>query len=222
MRRREFITLPARCRGGLLVYTLAGVPIRIQAQETMVRLPLRFFTANEARVIAAACERIFPSDESGPGAKEAGVIIYIDRQLAGAFGRDRSRYTKGPFLESVPEHGYQGKANPQEIYREGVQKLGADFADIDGTKQDERLRVIETTIFFRMLRAHTIEGMFSDPMHGGNANLIGWQLIGYPGPLMSYRDEIDKHFGESLRPNKPVSLAQVVGHPVKGWEEERS
>ena len=93
MRRREFITLPAKCLGGLLVYTLAGVPIRIQAQETMVRLPLRFFTANEARVIAAACERIFPSDENGPGAKEAGVIIYIDRQLAGPFGRDRHRYT---------------------------------------------------------------------------------------------------------------------------------
>ena len=64
--------------------------------------------------------------------------------------------------------------------------------------------------------------MFSDPMHGGNSNLIGRQLIGYPGPLMSYRDEIDKHFGEPLRSNKPVSLAQVVGHQVKGWEEERS
>jgi gluconate 2-dehydrogenase gamma chain len=222
MKRREFITLPAKCLGGLLVYTLAGLPIHMNEAEGTVSLALQFFTAAEARTIAAACERIFPSDESGPGAKQAGVIIYIDRQLAGPYGHDRYRYTKGPFLESVPEHGYQGRANPQEIYREGLQKLGADFADLDGSKQDERLRAIETTIFFRMLRAHTIEGMFSDPMHGGNSNLIGWQLIGYPGPLMSYRDEIDKHFGESWRPNKPVSLAQVVGHPVKGWEEERS
>ena len=222
MKRREFITLPAKCLGGLLVYTLAGLPIHINEAEGTVSLALQFFTAAEARTIAAACERIFPSDENGPGAKQAGVIIYIDRQLAGPYGHDRYRYTKGPFLESVPEHGYQGRANPQEIYREGLQKLGADFADLDGSKQDERLRAIETTIFFRMLRAHTIEGMFSDPMHGGNSNLIGWQLIGYPGPLMSYRDEIDKHFGESWRPNKPVSLAQVVGHPVKGWEEERN
>jgi gluconate 2-dehydrogenase gamma chain len=222
MKRREFITLPAKCLGGLLVYTLAGLPIHMNEAEGTVSLALQFFTAAEARTIAAACERIFPSDESGPGAKQAGVIIYIDRQLAGPYGHDRYRYTKGPFLESVPEHGYQGRANPQEIYREGLQKLGADFPDLDGSKQDARLRAIETTIFFRMLRAHTIEGMFSDPMHGGNSNLIGWQLIGYPGPLMSYRDEIDKHFGESWRPNKPVSLAQVVGHPVKGWEEERS
>ena len=222
MKRREFITLPAKCLGGLLVYTLAGLPIHINEAEGTVSLALQFFTAAEARTITAACERIFPSDESGPGAKQAGVIIYIDRQLAGPYGHDRYRYTKGPFLESVPEHGYQGRANPQEIYREGLQKLGADLADLDGSKQDERLRAIETTIFFRMLRAHTIEGMFSDPMHGGNSNLIGWQLIGYPGPLMSYRDEIDKHFGESWRPDKPVSLAQVVGHPVKGWEEERN
>jgi gluconate 2-dehydrogenase gamma chain len=222
MKRREFITLPAKCLGGLLVYTMAGLPIHMNEAEGTVSLALQFFTAAEARTIAAACERIFPSDESGPGAKQAGVIIYIDRQLEGPYGHDRYRYTKGPFLESVPEHGYQGKANPQEIYREGLQKLGADFADLDGSKQDERLRAIETTIFFRMLRAHTIEGMFSDPMHGGNSNLIGWQLIGYPGPLMSYRDEIDKHFGEPWRSNKPVSLAQVVGHPVKGWEQERS
>ena len=222
MRRREFITLPAKCLGGLLVYTLAGVPIRIQAQETMVRLPLRFFTANEARVIAAACERIFPSDENGPGAKEAGVIIYIDRQLAGPFGRDRHRYTKGPFLESVPEHGYQGKASPQEIYRDGLRQLGEDgFADLDAGKQDERLQAIERTVFFRMLRTHTIEGMFSDPLHGGNAGVIGWQLIGYPGPLMSYRDEIDKNYGEPLR-RHPMRLEQIVGHPVKGWEEEQS
>jgi gluconate 2-dehydrogenase gamma chain len=220
MKRREFIALPARSLGGLLVYTLAGIPIRLMAQEGTVRLPLRFFKATEATAIAAACERIFPSDESGPGAKEAGVIIYIDRQLAGPFGRDRYRYTKAPFVESVPEHGYQGKANPQEIYRDGLRQLGEDFADLDAAKQDERLRAIESTAFFRMLSTHTIEGMFSDPMHGGNVGRIGWQLIGYPGPLMSYRDEIDKNYGQPWR-RKPISLEQVIGRPVKGWEDER-
>ena len=148
------------------------------------------------------------------------MIIYIDHQLAGPFGRDRYRYTKAPFVESVPEHGYQGKANPQEIYRDGLRQLGEDFADLDAAKQDERLRAIESTAFFRMLSTHTIEGMFSDPMHGGNAGRIGWQLIGYPGPLMSYRDEIDKNYGQPWR-RKPLSLEQVIGRPVKGWEDER-
>ena len=60
--------------------------------------------------------------------------------------------------------------------------------------------------------------MFSDPLHGGNAGLIGWQLIGYPGPLMSHRDEIDKYHGMPYRP-KPKSLEQVTGRKVKGLEE---
>ncbi|HWB86018.1 MAG TPA: gluconate 2-dehydrogenase subunit 3 family protein [Bryobacteraceae bacterium] len=218
MRRREFLTLPAQSLGGLLLYTLAGEPIRMQAQEGEVRVPLRFFTAAEARVISAACERILPSDESGPGAKEAGVVIYIDRQLAGPYGRDKYRYTKGPWIESVPEHGYQGKANPRQIYREGIQKLG-DFAALSAEQQDAKLVAIERTNFFQMLRTHTIEGMFCDPMHGGNAGMIGWQLIGFPGPVMSYREEIEEFRGKPFR-RKPKSLADIVGHPVKGWEEE--
>src|SRR5205809_607357 len=218
MKRREFITLPAASLGGLLVYTLAREPIRLEAQQGEVRVPLRFFTAAEARVVAAACDRIFPTDESGPGAKEAGVVIYIDRQLAGPYGRDKYRYTKGPWVKSVPEHGYQDKANPREVYREGIQKLG-DFAALPPARQDEKLKAIENTTFFGLLRTHTIEGMFCDPLHGGNAGLIGWQLIGYPGPVMSYREDIDKYHGLPYK-RKPVSLSQVTGRPVKGWEEE--
>lgn len=219
MRRREFITLPATSLGGVLLYSLAGEPQRLQAQSGNIRVPLRFFTAEEARVVQAACERILPADDSGPGATEAGVVVYIDRQLAGPYGKDKYRYTKAPFVEAPAEYGYQGKEPPREIYRSGIQKLG-NFAELPPTEQDERLRAIEKTIFFRILRQHTIEGMFSDPLHGGNAGLIGWQLIGYPGPLMSHRDEIDKTPSE-LSERKPVSLSQIVGRSVTGWEDER-
>ena len=219
MKRREFLTIPASALGGTLLFTLAKEPLRLQAQEGNVKIPLRFFSADEAKIIAAACARIFPSDASGPGATEAGVVIYIDRQLAGPYGKDKYRYTKGPWVESVPEHGYQGKENPREIYKAGIQML-AGLTALSPAKQDDKLHSIEKTTFFRMLRTHTIEGMFCDPMHGGNAGLIGWQLIGFPGPQMSYRDEIDKHFGQAYRP-KPKSLEQIVGHPVKGWEEEK-
>lgn len=210
MKRREFIVLPAQSLGGVLLYTLASEVSRLPAQATgEIKVPLRFFTAVEARVVQAAAERIFPSDASGPGATEAGVVIYIDRQLAGPYGRDKYRYTKGPFVDSGPEHGYQGKETPREVYRAGV-------AGGTGSKA----HAIQTTNFFRLLRQHTIEGMFSDPMHGGNAGMIGWQLIGYPGPVMSYREEIDQHFGEALV-RKPVSLAQATGRPVTGWEDEK-
>jgi gluconate 2-dehydrogenase gamma chain len=219
MKRREFLTVPAAAMGGTLLYTLAGKPVRLQAQDGTVKVPLRFFTAEEARVVAAACARIFPSDASGPGATEAGVVIFIDRQLAGPYGKDKYRYTKGPWIESYPEHGYQGKESPSEIYRAGIKTLG-DFGSLSPAEQDAQLKSIETSRFFQLLRTHTIEGMFSDPMHGGNAGLIGWQLVGYPGPQMSYRTEIDKHFGQPWRP-KPASLEQVMGRPGKPWEDEK-
>jgi gluconate 2-dehydrogenase gamma chain len=220
MKRREFLTVPAAAIGGTLLYTLAGEPVRLQAQNGTVKVPLRFFTAEEAHVVTAACARIFPSDATGPGATEAGVVIFIDRQLAGPYGRDKNRYTKGPWTESYPEHGYQGKENPSETYRAGIKTLG-DFASLSPEDQDAKLRSIEKTHFFQLLRSHTIEGMFSDPMHGGNAGLIGWQLVGYPGPQMNYRDEIDKHFGQPWRP-KPASLEQIMGRPGKPWEDEKA
>ena len=147
------------------------------------------------------------------------MVVYIDRQLAGPYGRDKYRYTKGPWVESMPEHGYQGQETPQQTYRQGLKDLG-DFTGLSVADQTARLKSMERSRFFQLLRTHTIEGMFCDPMHGGNAGLIGGQLVGFPGPQMSYREEIDKHFGESWRP-KPASLEQIMGRPGKVWEDEK-
>lgn len=218
MKRRELIELSAGTLGGFLVYSLTGAPMVVSAQQGKVRVPLRFFTAQEAKVVLAACERIFPADESGPGATQAGAMVYIDRQLAGPYGSDKYRYTKPPFVQAAGP-GYQGRETPRETYRAGILKLGADFAALTAAQQDERLEAIEKTHFFQLLRQHTIEGMFCDPMHGGNAGLIGWQLLGYPGPQMSYREEMGKYNGVAYRP-KPQSLQQVLGYPVRPWEDE--
>lgn len=125
MRRREFLTLSVASIGGVLVYSLDRKVSRLAAQTTKaIRIPLRFLSEEEALIVAAATSRIFPSDETGPGAQEAGVAVYIDRQLAGPWGRDRYRYTQEPFEESAPaEFGYQGKATPQHIYRLGLKGL---------------------------------------------------------------------------------------------------
>ncbi|MGA3204420.1 MAG: gluconate 2-dehydrogenase subunit 3 family protein [Bryobacteraceae bacterium] len=219
MRRRHFLTFSATAVGGLLVFTLDRLPMRVHAQSgRKIRVPLRFFDEREALLVSAAAARIFPSDATGPGAPEGGVVIYIDRQLAGPYGRDRYRYTQPPFEEGIPEQGYQGKATPREVYREGLVLLGPDFDRLTPAGQDANLRKIETTYFFRLLRQHTIEGMFSDPIHGGNADMIGWQAIGYPGPYMSWGDHIDQHYGKPFRP-KPRSLNEVVGRQVKPGED---
>jgi gluconate 2-dehydrogenase gamma chain len=215
--RRQFLTLSATTLGGLLVYTLDRKPARVHAQSTTIKVPLRFFTEDEALAVAAAAAQIFPADDSGPGANEAGVIIYIDRQLASAYGRDHYRYTQPPFLDGVREQGYQGREAPRDIYRSGLKTLGR-FHLLGAPEQAARLKEIEKTVFFSLLRTHTIEGMFCDPMHGGNVDMIGWQLVGFPGPRMGYTNEVDGHYGRAFRP-KPASLAQVLGRPVKPSED---
>ena len=222
MRRREFVIIPIGALGGSLLRSLAE-PLdriaRVEAANAVATLPLRFFTAAEARIVTAACERIFPRDEQGPGATDAGVVVYIDRQLAGPYGRDKYRYTKPPFGPSSAEHGYQGAESPRALYRNGIRQLGA-FETIPVTEQIAALKAIERTPFFALLRAHTLEGMFCDPVHGGNEHLSGWKMVGFPGPLMDYRAHVDAHYGEAWRP-APKSLEQVTGHRFMPWEEER-
>jgi gluconate 2-dehydrogenase gamma chain len=220
MRRREFLTLSAMSLGGKVVYSLERKPFRLFAQtEHSVRVPLRFLTQLEALIVAGAASRIFPSDESGPGAQEAGVAIFIDRQLAGPWGRDRYRYTQEPFDENASaEFGYQGRATPRQVYRDGLKGLKG-FDQLPQTEQDKKLRQIENTLFFSLLRRNTIEGMFCDPIHGGNVDMIGWQLIGFPGPRMSNFADVDKHFGEAFRP-KAVSLGKCSSNFRPSEDEE--
>lgn len=218
MRRRHFLTLSASALGGVLVYSLDRKSSLLGPEDKSIRIPLRFFTETEALIAAAAASRIFPSDDSGPGAREAGVVIYIDRQLAGPYGSDRYRYTQGPFEDAPPELGYQGKASPREIYRDGLKHLKG-FHRRGPEEQDRILREMESSVFFGLLRQNTIEGMFCDPMHRGNIDMIGWQLIGFPGPRMSNYDEVDKHFGEAFRP-KPASLREVTGSEMRPSEDE--
>lgn len=219
MRRREFLTISAGALGASALYIIAREYGPLERRGDDVVVPLRFFTAKEARVVSAACERIFPRDDSGPGATDAGVVIYIDRQLAGPYGRDKYRYVKPPFLTSVPEHGYQAKENPRQIYRAGIRGLG-NFDELSTDEQIRKLKEIESSSFFQLLRRHTIEGMFCDPMHSGNSGQVGWALIGYPGPQLSYREDFDRHFGQAFRP-KATTVQQLVGRVPPLMEDER-
>ena len=218
MRRRHFLTLSAATFGGVLVYSLDRKVSLLASTQKPIRIPLRFFTETEALIVAAAASRIFPSDDSGPGAREAGVAIYIDRQLAASYGRDRYRYTQPPFEDAPPELGYQAKETPRQIYREGLKALKG-LHLLPPAEQDTALRQMESSVLFALLRQNTIEGMFCDPMHGGNAGMVGWQLVGFPGPRMNNYDDVEKHYGEAFRP-KPASLNQVTGKKIRPSEDE--
>jgi gluconate 2-dehydrogenase gamma chain len=143
----------------------------LQAQ----RDALEHLTAAESDVLEAFVARLIPSDEHGPGAKEARAARYIDRALGGALASSRQTYAAG--LAALDRYARSSR--------------GAPFAQLAPTDQDSVLIDVETgaatgftggsPAFFNLVRTHTWQGTFGDPYYGGNANFVGWDLIGYPG-----------------------------------------
>ena len=182
-----------------------------------LKIPLRFFTANRKlddrsglrrhREFSRATTPVRALRKQASSSTSTGSLPRPCR-------RDSHRYTQGPFdcENAAREFGYQGAATPRETYREGLKGLKG-FDRLPPDEQDKQLRQIESSHFFSVLRQNTIEGMFCDPMHGGNVDMVGWQLVGFPGPRMSNRAEVAQHFGEAYRP-KPVSLEQVIGQKI--------
>lgn len=130
----------------------------------------------QVAALDAICERLIPSEGEGAGAREAGAQRYVLRWLAGARRCDRERYASG--LGAVDAHASA--------------RWGAPLAQLPPVAQDDVLRELETGAiadfpggcgeFFEMVRQHVLEGMFGDPLYGGNERLRGWDLLGYPGP----------------------------------------
>ena len=190
--------------------------------------PLRFFNAREARSMDAIAARLIPSDDLGPGAKEAGVTRFLDGQLAGAWGAGDHLFRQGPFEAGTPEQGYQLSFTPSEMYRRGLAALddattkkdGKGFADLSPDRQDAWLEAMQkgdvdfgplpAPVFLQSLLEGTMEGFFSDPLYGGNADMVGWKLVGFPGAYASFSNDIERH-GVPWR-GEPVSIAHARGH----------
>jgi gluconate 2-dehydrogenase gamma chain len=184
-----------------------------------------FFTAAEAAMVEAIVDRLIPADDLSPGGKDCGCAVYIDRQLAGSFGKGDRLYWKGPFLPGLPTQGYQGQMPPAPRYRLALKALGEhvrrahgkDFVALTGEAQDAVLKGLdEGTItlalapgftakaFFEMLLQNAMEGMFADPLYGGNRDMAGWRMLGFPGTRYDYRDHIDNY--NQPYPRGPVSI----------------
>lgn len=190
------------------------------------RPPWEFFTEPEAALVSAAVDRLIPPDEEFAGAVGAGVPTYIDRQLAGAYGTGHRLYRQGPFAEGTPEQGYQLPLTPAELYRAGLagfaawaeRGYGRRFEALDGRLQDEALGKLESgeagfdtvpsALFFETLLANTVEGFFADPMYGGNRDMVGWRMVGFPGPYAGYAELVGRHNLRFVR--APRGIAQAV------------
>jgi gluconate 2-dehydrogenase gamma chain len=174
--------------------------------------PESFFSAAEAAFVAAAVARLIPADELGPGAREADVAVFIDRQLAGPYGRAETWYMQGPWSKGTEQQGYQLKLTPAQLYRTAIREIddamrkahgNRAFSELDAATQDQALGALEkgemklpgdlAKTFFTMLLQNTTEGFLADPMYGGNRDYIGWKLIGFPGPRYNYVAEIEQY-----------------------------
>lgn len=161
-----------------VVGAAAAVPAGIFASEVATapeRERLETFTSTEADTVDAMLGRLIPADANGPGAIEARVLRYVDRALSGDLADSRPAYRAGVAATNAYTRS----------------RFGEDFADLTAAQQDTILDEMERNVasgfspssraFFDLVREHALQGMFGDPVHGGNDDFIGWDLIGFYG-----------------------------------------
>lgn len=186
----------------------------------------RMFFANdlEFSTLSSAAERIFPKDNSGPGAIDLAAPYFIDNQLAGAWGYNAREYMSGPFASGAPTQGPQTPLIHRDLFRQGLLALNnaaqdrykKDFPQLTGPEQDQILKLCEggklptqgftSSYFFSELKAAVLAGVYADPMYNGNKNMDGWRLKDYPGAQMSYSFVIESDTFEKV---EPISMASM-------------
>jgi gluconate 2-dehydrogenase gamma chain len=226
---------PSRRR---LIKNLFSIPIgvataasSVQVMRSAIAKPVdagqyapSFFNPDEWRFIVAACDRLIPHDEHGPGAVELGVPEFLDRHMQTPYASGDIWYMQGPFVEAAPEFGYQGRLALRDILRIGIKAIDAysmrqfsskKFSDLDATQQDGILKAAESgklqladisdKLFFNQFLNEVRNGYFSDPKYGGNKDMGSWKMIGYPGARGDYLDWVEVR--DKSYPIGPVDLA---------------
>jgi gluconate 2-dehydrogenase gamma chain len=182
-----------------------------------------FFTPEEGAAVEALVDRLIPPDEKFAGGKDAGCAVFIDRQLAGPYGSARGLYMRPPFADGLPTQGPQSPLTPAMRYRQSLAALdtycrdtyaGKSFAALTDAQKDDvitklekgpiHLEGVSAAAFFELLLRNTKEGFFADPVYGGNRDMVGWRMIGFPGARYDYRDWIDRH--NEAYPRPPVGI----------------
>ena len=139
--------------------------------------PWRFFTAAEAQTVDAICGQLIPADRD-PGAKEAGVVHYIDLQLSRRFRRYQAAYHRGLDATDAASRS----------------RYGRPFAELSSSRQIDILSALESNEkeFFDLILLHTRQGFYGDPRHGGNRDMVSWKMLGLAFPPVRGRMHYDE------------------------------
>jgi gluconate 2-dehydrogenase gamma chain len=181
----------------------------------------------EAAFIEAVVDHMVPADEYSPKGTDLGLNIYIDRALAGGWGKGERLYMQGPWKQGVPSQGYQLPLTPAALYRAGiaaantacVKAYGKTFDKVSADQRQEFLLGLQAgkvtfengppaRVFFTTLYANVMEGMFSDPMYGGNRGKAGWKMIGFPGVIAVHYQNVEKYRDKKYAVD-PVSISDM-------------
>ncbi len=171
--RRSFLIESVSGLGGVWVAAnypgiLAAEEFVLEAAESGQPADFAFFSAEQAVELDEMVAQIIPTDDT-PGAREARVVSFIDRVLV-TFERER----QGDYTEGLKDLAVQTKERFPNATK---------FSDLTFDQQIHVLTAIENTPFFSLVRTHTITGFFASPVHGGNHDKVGWQLVGYDDSL---------------------------------------
>jgi len=186
-----------------------------------------FLNLDEAAFIEALVDHMVPADEVSPKGTDLGINIYIDRALAGAWGKGERLYMQGPWKQGAPSQGYQLPLTPAQLYRAGIEATnaycrktyGKPFDRLEEAQRQEVMVGLATgkvtfdsglpaRVFWSTVYQTVMEGMFSDPIYGGNRNKAGWRMLGFPGAIAVHRDHIEKYRDKEF-PTDPVGIADM-------------
>ena len=221
--RRGFLK-GAGAAGAAAATVLTGRPKPAQAQtpapsaaaEPAASEVYLTLTATEAAFLSAAYDTFIPADRLSPSGTDCGLVTYMDRQLAGAWGGGARLYRSGPFLQGKPEHGYQLALPPREYFAAGIKAAnawsrkayGKDFDRLASKEREAALKELEAgkaalpdfngKQFFEALLQITMEGFFADPIYGGNRDKVSWRMVGYPGLPATYANKALEYRGKKV------------------------
>jgi gluconate 2-dehydrogenase gamma chain len=168
--RRDFIKSAGLAFGSVMLF-----PSCLKQINTY-----RFFTPDEAKCVIALCEQIIPKDKS-PGATDAGVIYYIDRQLAGVFHYDQQTYRNG--IKNLQTWCTKKSGKLFELLVATEQQKVMKMMESNQIKETEWPQA-QASEFFNLVLSHTMQGFYGSPIHGGNKDYMSFEMLRIDYPLV--------------------------------------